>query len=282
MPSAAELRTLRSTRTRATKRSATAPGPSAPPAHPEQDLDGCLEDVEPVPEPQRPKSRSRFAVDGGFRFECHLCPFASEHQTRHRATVAARLHYARVHPDRPNKRLHPPRAERPPLIAEEDASGPLRWTCPYCHKGWRSEDVEGCKNKLLRKRRRVAMLNLYTAVPARTQAPHDAGFRLFTWPKLRKPQATLHKGASRLQMLRAWRCAACNLVTRDKRVTTTRRCGLDKPGSSRRVGQRLTQLKAAQKWAEAHVNLHGIDLDQLRATFQAARAILEADPDLRP
>ena len=149
LPSAAELRTLTTTRTRATKRTATASGPSAPHAHPEQDLVGCFDDAEPVPEPQRPKSRSKFAVDGGFRFECHLCPFASEHQSRHRATVAARLHYARVHPDRPNKRLHPPRAERPPLIAEEDASAPLRWTCPYCHKGWRSEDVEGCKNKLL-------------------------------------------------------------------------------------------------------------------------------------
>ena len=314
LPSAAELRTLRSTRTRATKRSATAPGLSAPPAHPEQDLDGCLEDVEPVPEPQRPKSRSKFAVDGGFRFECHLCPFASEHQSRHRATVAARLHYARVHPDRPNKRLHTPRAERPPLVAEEDASAPLRWTCPYCHKGWRSEDVEGCKNKLLikwraehrdechprvskansrralararmgssfRKRRRVAMLNLYTAVPARIQQPHDAGFRLFTWPKLRKPQATSHKEANRLQMLRAWRCAACHLVTRDKRVTTTHQCDSDKPLSSRRVGQRLTQLKAAQKWAEAHPDLHGVDLAQLRDTFQAARTVLEADPSLR-
>ena len=138
VPSAAELRTLRSARTRATKRSATDPGLSALPVHPEQDLDGCLEDVEPAPVPQRPKSRSKFAVDGGFRFECHLCPFASEHQTRHRATVAARSHYTRVHPDRPNKR-----------VADEDASAPLHWTCPYCHKGWRSEDVAGCKNKLL-------------------------------------------------------------------------------------------------------------------------------------
>ena len=53
LPSAAELRTLRSTKTRATKRSATDPGPSAPPVHPEQDLDGCLKDVEPAPEPQQ-------------------------------------------------------------------------------------------------------------------------------------------------------------------------------------------------------------------------------------
>ena len=200
-----------------------------------------------------------------------------------------------------------PKAERPPLIAEEDAIAPLHWTCPYCHKGWRPEDVEGCKNKLLikwraehrdechprvskanwrralararmgssyRKRRRVAMLNHYTAVPARIQAPHDAGFRLFTWPRLRKPQAILHKGASRLQMLRAWRCAACNLVTRDKRVTTTHRCGQDKPGSSRRVGQRLTQLNAAQKWAEAHVNLHGVDLERLLLLFSQLLLLL--------
>ena len=133
-----------------------------------------------------------------------------------------------------------------------------------------------------RKRRRVAMLNHFTAVPARIQGPHDAGFRMFTWPRLRKPQAILHKGASRLQMLRSWRCTTCNLVTRDRRVTTTHRCGQDKPGSSRKVGHRLAQLTAAQKWAEAHVSLHGVDLEQLRTTFQAARTILEADPDLRP
>ena len=315
-PNAAELRHLRAPGA-ATASSGLAASASEVRCNPDQDLAGCLQETDPAsagkPEPSRRWPKSKYEVEGGFRFECELCPFVSEHDSRHRATIAAARHYRRAHPDRPRRKFTP-RAARPPLVKAGDFPGKLSWSCPLCAKGWLLKDVDGCPNTLLvkwraehrlelhprvtaaswrkalsrqrqtpqfRTARRVDMLNKSIAVPNRVSDMKKAGFDLFTWPRLVPHTASKTKGAKRLQMLRAWKCAKCQATFREKRGANEHRCGGPRCIPVATAKQRLAKLKAARRWADAHPDLHGLAAEDLHATFDAALQILEAEPGLR-
>ena len=62
-------------------------------------------------------------------------------------------------------------------------------------------------------------------VPNRIQDMQIAGFLMFTWPCLALHKASRNKGAKRLQMIRAWRCATCHAALQEKRWAAVHRCG---------------------------------------------------------
>ena len=315
-PKAAELRHLRAPEL-ASGSSGLAAFASAVNDNPDQDLVGCLPECDPVC-PDKPASsrrwpKSKYEVEGGFRFECEMCPWVSEHDTRHRAAVAATTHYKRVHPERPRRKCTP-RALRPQLVNAGDHPGELRWSCPYCSKGWLLKDVDGCPNTLLikwraehrhehrprvsdanwrkalsrqrqtsqfRAARRVDMLNKFTAVPSRISDMKKAGFDIFTWPQLVPHSASNARGAKRLQMLRAWKCAKCHATFREKRGANEHRCGGPRCIPVATAKRRIAKLRAARRWADAHPDHHGLAAADLHSTFDAALQILEAEPGLR-